>query len=124
MIDEKIRDQLKNNYGVHNYVAVETTYNYLFQYSKKASFGKVEDSNTFGLVRAEVLGALVNAVFLMALCFSIFVEALKRLIETDSIKNPDLVLIVGAAGLFINLVGLFLFQGKEIYYNSIFLEDG
>ena len=84
----------------------------------------MEDSNTFGLVRAEVLGALVNAVFLMALCFSIFVEALKRLIETDSIKNPDLVLIVGAAGLFINLVGLFLFQGKEIYYNSIFLEDG
>lgn len=78
----------------------------------------MEDSNTFGLVRAEVLGALVNAVFLMALCFSIFVEALKRLIETDSIKNPDLVLIVGAAGLFINLVGLFLFQGKEIYDNS------
>ena len=58
----------------------------------------------------------------MALCFSIFVEALKRLIETDSIKNPDLVLIVGTAGLFINLVGLLLFQGKEIYKNSIFLE--
>jgi zinc transporter 1 len=38
-------------------------------------------SNTFGWVRAEILGALVNAVFLIALCFTIFVEAIKRLVE-------------------------------------------
>lgn len=66
--------------------------------------------NTFGWARAEVLGALVNAVFLVALCFSILVEALKRFYESDKIHNPVLILYVGAAGLFINVVGLFLFH--------------
>lgn len=66
--------------------------------------------NTFGWARAEVLGALVNAVFLIALCFSILVEALKRLVEVEPIENPILLLIVGAAGLLVNLIGLALFH--------------
>ena len=65
---------------------------------------------TFGWVRAEVLGALVNAVFLVALCFSIFVEALKRIVIPEGISNPRMVLIVGGVGLFVNLIGLFLFH--------------
>eukprot|EP00058_Branchiostoma_floridae_P022943 XP_002608433.1 hypothetical protein BRAFLDRAFT_283144 [Branchiostoma floridae] len=67
--------------------------------------------NTFGWARAEVLGALVNAVFLAALCFSILVESIQRLIEIEEITDPILILIVGGAGLFINLIGLFLFHG-------------
>lgn len=66
--------------------------------------------NTFGWARAEVLGALVNAVFLIALCVSIFVEALKRLYSVDEILNPKLILYVGASGLLINVIGLFLFH--------------
>lgn len=66
--------------------------------------------NTFGWARAEVLGALVNSVFLIALCFSILVEALKRLVEVEPIENPKLLLIVGGAGLLINIIGLFLFH--------------
>ncbi|KAK3753497.1 hypothetical protein QZH41_017997 [Actinostola sp. cb2023] len=77
------------------------------RYSKRS---QRTDRNTFGWQRAEVLGALVNAVFLIALCFSILVESLKRLIETESIQNPTLVLIVGAAGLFINMIGLAMFH--------------
>lgn len=77
------------------------------RYSKRS---KRTDRNTFGWQRAEVLGALVNAVFLVALCFSILVESLKRLIEIESIHNPTLVLIVGAAGLFVNLIGLAMFH--------------
>lgn len=65
--------------------------------------------NTYGWVRAEILGALVNAVFLLALCFSITVEALKRLVEFEKVDNPKLLLIVGGAGLAINLIGLVLF---------------
>ena len=38
---------------------------------------KRSSKNTFGWVRAEVLGALVNSVFLLALCFSIFIESVK-----------------------------------------------
>ncbi|KAH3886005.1 hypothetical protein DPMN_010006, partial [Dreissena polymorpha] len=65
--------------------------------------------NTYGWARAEVLGALVNSVFLIALCFSILVEGLKRLVEVEKIENPTLLLIVGAAGLGVNLIGLALF---------------
>ncbi|CAI6365843.1 unnamed protein product [Macrosiphum euphorbiae] len=66
--------------------------------------------NTFGWARAEVLGALVNAVFLVALCFSITVEACKRFIEVETIHNPKLIVVVGILGLFVNILGLFLFH--------------
>ncbi|XP_061176020.1 proton-coupled zinc antiporter SLC30A1-like isoform X2 [Saccostrea echinata] len=68
------------------------------------------EKNTFGWIRAEVLGALVNAVFLVALCFSILVEALKRLVEFEEVNNPKLLLIVGGAGLVVNIIGLCLFH--------------
>ncbi|KAH8300529.1 hypothetical protein KR018_011836 [Drosophila ironensis] len=64
--------------------------------------------NTFGWARAEVLGALVNAVFLVALCFSITIEACKRFIEEEPIHQPELLVIVGALGLLVNLIGLCL----------------
>ncbi|XP_033117124.1 zinc transporter 1-like isoform X1 [Anneissia japonica] len=68
--------------------------------------------NTYGWVRAEVVGALVNGVFLVALCFTIFVEALQRFIEKEiEVEKPLLVLGVGTAGLVVNLLGLCLFSG-------------
>ena len=67
--------------------------------------------NTYGWARAEVLGALVNSVFLIALCFTIFVEALQRLLHFEEIEEPKLMLIVGCAGLIVNLIGLALFHG-------------
>jgi len=67
--------------------------------------------NTFGWVRAEVLGALVNSVFLVALCFSILVESLKRIVSPETISQAILVLGVGAAGLVVNILGIFIFQG-------------
>jgi zinc transporter 1 len=68
------------------------------------------DKNTYGWARAEVLGALVNAVFLVALCFSITIESAKRFYEPEEIHNPKLILIVGALGLLVNILGLFLFH--------------
>ena len=65
---------------------------------------------TYGYARAEVLGALVNAVFLVALCFSILIEALKRLVILEEIESPLLVFCVGAAGLVVNIFGMFLFH--------------
>ena len=50
-------------------------------------------------------GALVNAVFLVALCFSITMESLKRFYEPEDIHDPTLILIVGALGLVVNVLG-------------------
>ncbi|KAI3364198.1 hypothetical protein L3Q82_011017 [Scortum barcoo] len=69
------------------------------------------DKNTFGWIRAEVMGALVNAVFLTALCFTIVLEAVERFTEPHEIESPEVVAGVGAAGLLVNLLGLCLFHG-------------
>ncbi|KAG9333534.1 hypothetical protein JZ751_011414 [Albula glossodonta] len=74
--------------------------------SRRAGSGRC----TYGLPRAEVVGALANAVFLAALCFSISVEAMQRLARPEAIADPGLVLVVGALGLAVNVVGLFIFQ--------------
>lgn len=65
---------------------------------------------SYGYGRAEVVGALCNAVFLTALCFTIFVEAVLRLARPERVDDPELVLIVGALGLAVNVVGLLVFQ--------------
>ncbi|MGH0123800.1 UNVERIFIED_CONTAM: hypothetical protein FKN15_066840 [Acipenser sinensis] len=67
--------------------------------------------NTFGWIRAEVMGALVNAVFLTALCFTIILEAIERFTEPQEIENPLMVIGVGAGGLLVNLFGLCMFHG-------------
>lgn len=69
------------------------------------------NKNTFGWIRAEVMGALVNAVFLTALCFTIVLEAVERFTEPQEIDSPVVVAGVGAAGLLVNLLGLCLFHG-------------
>ena len=62
-------------------------------------------------VRAEILGAFFNAVFLIALCVSIILEAVTRFVDPPEIENPQLILIVGCAGLFSNLVGFVVLGG-------------
>ncbi|XP_044233223.1 zinc transporter 1a [Thunnus albacares] len=69
------------------------------------------NKNTFGWIRAEVMGALVNAVFLAALCFTIVLEAIERFTEAHEIESPEMVAGVGAVGLLVNLLGLCLFHG-------------
>lgn len=73
--------------------------------------------NTFGWARAEILGALINAVFLCALCVSILIESIKRFINPDPLHEPQLLLIVGGLGLFINLIGLVLFRGHHHHHH-------
>ena len=67
--------------------------------------------NTYGWVRAEVVGANINTVFLLALCLTIVFDTIKRFIQPEPIVNVNLLLIVGSVGLGINIIGLFLFQG-------------
>ncbi|XP_023270930.1 zinc transporter 1 [Seriola lalandi dorsalis] len=72
---------------------------------------RATNKNTFGWIRAEVMGALVNAVFLTALCFTIVLEAVERFTEPHEIESPLVVAGVGVAGLLVNLLGLCLFHG-------------
>ncbi|XP_056333238.1 proton-coupled zinc antiporter SLC30A1 [Danio aesculapii] len=72
---------------------------------------RATSKNTYGWIRAEVMGALVNAVFLTALCFTIFLEAVERYTQPHEIENPRVVIWVGVAGLLVNVLGLFLFHG-------------
>ncbi|XP_069810927.1 calcium/manganese antiporter SLC30A10 isoform X1 [Dendropsophus ebraccatus] len=65
---------------------------------------------SYGYTRAEVVGAMCNAVFLTALCFTILVDSILRLAKPEKIDNPELVLIIGALGLGVNIVGLLVFQ--------------
>lgn len=68
-----------------------------------------KSGNTYGWVRAEVLGPLINSVFLISLCFGIFIDAIERLFEPQIINDIDSLLIVGLIGLFINIFGMFVF---------------
>lgn len=70
------------------------------------------NKNTFGWIRAEVMGALVNAVFLTALCFTIILEAIERFTEPQVMEKPVMVITVGVLGLLVNLLGLCLFHGQ------------
>ncbi len=65
--------------------------------------------NTYGWVRAEVLGPLVNSVFLCSMCLGIAIEAVQRLFEPHKLEDIDLLLYTGSLGLLINLLGLFVF---------------
>jgi len=77
----------------------------------KPWFSRNKYSNTFGWVRFEVVGALVNATFLLALCLSIAMEAFEKFMTPQLPNDPMLVLIVGASGLVVNILGLMMFGG-------------
>eukprot|EP00058_Branchiostoma_floridae_P022941 XP_002608431.1 hypothetical protein BRAFLDRAFT_231979 [Branchiostoma floridae] len=80
------------------------------RFSKK----RVVHLNTFGWVRAEVLGGLVNCIFLLALCFSILVESFKRLIMPELVESPLLMVIIGGVSLAFYLFGMGLLRGLMV----------
>jgi len=73
---------------------------------------KIEDNSlkTFGYQRAEVLGGIIQAVFLYGLCFNIYITAIQRFLNPEPLTHLPWILSVGGLGLFINVVGLFLFM--------------
>jgi len=76
---------------------------------KLAEDTKYNPKYSYGLQRAEVLGALINAVLLLGLCLTIVAEAVPRFFEPVEISNPKLILLVGTIGLMFNIFGVFLF---------------
>jgi cobalt-zinc-cadmium efflux system protein len=68
--------------------------------------------HSYGLQRAEVVGALVNAAFMLAVIAWIAFEAVSRLLQPQPVQGPA-VLLVAALGLLINLLVLRVLHGGE-----------
>lgn len=62
--------------------------------------------------RFTVLGGLINSVSLVVVAFFMCLEAVEKLLAHDHvIESPNMVILVGCLSLFINSIGLFLFNG-------------
>lgn len=88
---------------------------------------------TYGWVRAEIIGGLINSVFLLSICFSILLDVGQRLSEliqlgsdnntTKLAEEIDLLLIIAAGGLLINLIGLWLFHDHHHDHDHVVDHD-
>src|SRR6185436_18582557 len=69
---------------------------------------------TFGLLRAEVIGAFVNGATLIAVVIWIFWEALHRLGQQHTINGP-VMLAIAAVGLIANIVAAMILHGGSAH---------
>ncbi len=67
---------------------------------------------SFGWQRAQLLGAFFNGVFLLALGISIFLQSIERFISIQHLEEPQLVLIMGCAGLTLNIISAAFLHGS------------
>lgn len=63
----------------------------------------VSRRHSFGLQRAEVLGALLNALFMIAVVVAVTVAAVQRLADPGPVAGGT-VIVIGSAGLAVNLL--------------------
>ncbi len=71
-----------------------------------------DDSKTYGYLRWEILAALVNGAALFGIAGWVIVEAVGRLGHPPVIRT-GLFLVIAAAGLVVNLAGLFLLHASR-----------
>lgn len=73
---------------------------------------KAAEHLSFGLYRVEVLAALLNAATLLFFTGFIFYEAIERLRAPEEILTGQM-LVIGAAGLVVNLVSAWMLHGSD-----------
>lgn len=69
-------------------------------------------TRTYGYKRAEIIAAFINALVLITISIYLTVEAISRFNSPEEI-NSRLMLIVAIAGLLVNVLSVFLLQGKQ-----------
>lgn len=84
----------------------------------KLAKAKPDARYTYGLRRAEVLGALINGATLLYLCFTLIIQAFNRFFNPEEITNPKFLAAVGLAGLVSNILGLLVFQDGHDHGHS------
>lgn len=68
--------------------------------------------HSYGFKRAEVIGALVNVLFMVAIVGAIGVAAIDRSLEPQAVAGLT-VMIVGFAGLLVNLLAVWVLRGGD-----------
>ncbi|KAL6881220.1 cation efflux protein [Trichoderma novae-zelandiae] len=68
---------------------------------------------TFGWARAPILGSFFNGVFLLALSVSISIQAIERFVNVTAVDHPMIVMIVGCAGLGLNLLTILIVHERK-----------
>lgn len=79
---------------------------------------KDDDQETFGWHRSNIIGGLVNGCCLASIAVILFLHAIERVIQPESIENPLLVVGVASAGLFLNILALFVFHHHHHYHDD------
>ncbi|MGN8159821.1 cation diffusion facilitator family transporter [Salinisphaera sp. SWV1] len=71
------------------------------------------NSHSFGLQRAEVLGALVNAVMMIGVVAAIAISAIQRFFQPEPVAG-GMVMIIAGIGLLVNIsIGYILLRGEQ-----------
>lgn len=99
--------------------------------SHRLTFKNKTYKYTYGWARSEIIGGFINSVFLLATCFFLLLEVIHKIVELveNNGQNPklendiDLVLIVGGIGLFINIIGMFLFHNHSHNHSKESIDD-
>jgi len=73
---------------------------------------KPTNKNSYGYLRAEIIGALINGFILFGLSAFILYNAVKRFENPPSIKG-NIMTFVAFGGLLINIIGLFLLHSSK-----------
>jgi len=71
----------------------------------------------FRWARLEILAGLLQEVLLISLSLSIIVDAINKLINPNHIEDASVMIFFGSVGVFIGLLGLFLFRGYDHDHN-------
>ena len=67
---------------------------------------------TFGLYRAEILGAFINGLFLLIVVGVIMYEAVLRIIHPQEVLSLQM-LVIALVGLSVNVASIFILRGSE-----------
>jgi len=70
-----------------------------------------QKNNTFGHERLELLFGLIQEVFLLSISLGIIVDAVNHLINPIHVHDPQLMIIIGASGIFVGILGMVMFWG-------------
>ncbi|MGI8738263.1 MAG: cation diffusion facilitator family transporter [Gammaproteobacteria bacterium] len=68
--------------------------------------------HSYGFKRAEIIGALINVLFMVAIVVAIGITAIDRLLEPQPVAGLA-VMIVGFAGLLVNLLAVWVLRGDS-----------
>ncbi|CAF1007857.1 unnamed protein product [Didymodactylos carnosus] len=106
----KSNSQLAVADGLYNLAEAISLIGALFALRYALRERQIHKRNTFGWARLELLAGLLQEVLLLSLSIGIVVDAINRLINAQEVEGPQAMIILGAVGAGIGLLGLLMFR--------------